>query len=151
MPNFHTTLYQAEGRPVTGIVVPPEIVAALGAGKKPLVKVTINGVYTYRNAIAVMGGSYMVGVSAEHRAAAGVKGGDAIAVELQLDIEPREVEVPLDFAAALASAQLAPVFEKLAPSHRKEHVRAITEAKSAETRQRRIEKAVAAIATKAVK
>ncbi|WP_353826514.1 YdeI/OmpD-associated family protein [Agromyces sp. SYSU T0242] len=70
-------------------------------------------------------------------------GGDAITVELELDREPRVVEVPEDFAAALDGAPGArAAFEKLAPSHRKAHVTAITDAKTPETRQRRIAKAI---------
>lgn len=141
---FHTTLLQPEGRSVTGIVVPPEVVESLGAGKKPPVVVTVNG-YSYRNTIAVMGGKYMVGLSAEHRAASGLKGGDAIEVDIVLDAAPRTVEVPEDFAAALDAAGARAAFDKLAFSLRKEHVRAIEEAKTAETRTRRLEKAVAGL------
>lgn len=141
---FHTTLLQPEGRSVTGIVVPAEVVESLGAGKKPPVVVTVNG-YSYRNTIAVMGGKYMVGLSAEHRAASGLKGGDAIEVDIVLDAAPRTVQVPEDFAAALDAAGVKTAFDKLAYSHRKEHVRAIEEAKTAETRTRRIEKAVAGL------
>lgn len=144
---FHTTLLQPEGRSVTGIVVPAEVVESLGAGKKPPVVVTVNG-YSYRNTIAVMGGKYMVGLSAEHRAASGLQGGDAIEVDIELDAAPRTVEVPEDFAAALESAGARDAFDRLAYSHRKEHVRAIEEAKTVETRTRRIEKAVATIISK---
>ena len=88
------------GKTATGITVPDEIVAALGAGRKPAVSVTING-YTYRTSIATVSGSFKVGVSAEVREAAGVKGGDELDVEIALDTAPREVAVPPDFAAAL--------------------------------------------------
>lgn len=138
---FHTTLFQPEGRSVTGIEVPPEVIEALGNGKRSPVVLTVNG-YAYRNTVAVMGGKYMVGFSAEHRAASGLKGGDAIEVEIVLDTAPRTVAVPEDFGSALASAGLRAAFDKLAPSHRKEHVRAIEEAKTPETRARRIEKAL---------
>jgi hypothetical protein len=147
MPKFKTTLLQAKGMNATGIEIPPEIVEGLGAGKKPPVKVTIKG-YTYRNTVAVMGGKYMVGVAAEHREKAGVKGGDKIEVTLELDTAPREVEVPNDFAAALKKAKAREAFDKLAYTHRKEHVRAIEEAKAPETRLRRIEKAVAMVLAK---
>ncbi len=69
---FRTTIEQ-NGKTATGIPVPDEVVEALGSGKRPAVTITING-YTYRNTIAVMGGVFMVGVSAEHRAGAGVAG-----------------------------------------------------------------------------
>ena len=147
MPSFHSTLFQPAGRPVTGIIVPPEIVEDLGGGKKPLVVVTVNG-YTYRSAIATMGGQFMIALSSEHRAASGLKGGDAIEVSLVLDTGPRTVAPPEDFASALDAAGLRAAFDKLAPSHQKEHVRAIEEAKSPETRARRIDKAIALIGSK---
>jgi hypothetical protein len=97
------TIIQRSGNTATGIQVPEQVVEALGAGKRPAVKVTING-YKYRSTVAVMGGVYMVGISAEHRAGAAVAGGDEVDVEMQLDTAPREVTVPADFAAALDAA-----------------------------------------------
>ena len=139
---FTTMLLQA-GKTATGIEVPPEVVESLGAGKRPPVRVTING-YSYRNTIAVMGGKFMVGVSAEHRQGAGVAGGDRLEVEIKLDAAPREVMVPADFAAALDGDPAARhYFEGLAYSHKLRHVLAVNDAKTPETRQRRIDKAVA--------
>ena len=138
---FKTTLVQGESKNVAGIVIPPEVVEALGGGKRAPIKVTING-YTYRNPIAVMGGKFMVGVASEHRENAKVKGGDKIEVQLELDTAPREVDVPADLATALKKAKAREAFDALAYSHRKEHVRAIEEAKAPETRLRRIEKSV---------
>ena len=141
---FKTTLKQTGGN-TTGVVVPPEIVEKLGGGKKPAVNVTVNG-FAYRSSIASMGGEFLVGVSAERRAAAGVKGGDAITVTLALDTAPREVEIPPDFAKALAANKAAKAaFDKLSYSHKSQHVLAITGAKAAETRARRIDKAIATL------
>jgi bacteriocin resistance YdeI/OmpD-like protein/uncharacterized protein DUF1905 len=141
---FRTTLLAA-GKTVTGIEIPPGIVEDMGAGKRPPVRVTING-YTYRSTVAVMGGVYMVGVAAEHRAAAGIEAGEEIDVDLVLDTEPRTVEVPDDFAAALDAAPAARArFDRMSYTHQKEHVRAIMEAKKPETRERRISKAIEAL------
>src|SRR5215213_8957422 len=96
---FRTTL-ELGGKTATGFQIPAEVVEALGSGKRPTVRVTING-YTYRNTVAVMGGVFMLGVSAEHRAAAGVQAGNEIDVDIELDTAPREVTVPPDFADAL--------------------------------------------------
>ena len=138
---FTTTLIQGERKNTVGMVVPTEVIEALGGGKRPPVSVTING-YSYRSTVAVMGGEYLVGVSAEHRAKAQVAGGDTVEVELALDTAPRMVETPADFAEALDQSGATGRFEALAFSHRKEHVRAIEEAKTPETRRRRIEAAV---------
>lgn len=136
---FQTTLLQAK-KTATGIEVPPEIVESLGSGKRPAVRVTING-HTYRSTVAVMGGKYLVGVSAENRQAAGVAGGDTVDVELELDTEPREVTVPPDLAEALAGDTAArKTFEGLSYSHKSRHVLSVDGAKTAETRERRIAK-----------
>jgi len=136
---FETTLLQTGNN--TGIELPPAIVEALGGGKRAAVALTVNG-YAYRSTIGVMGGKSMIPFSGEHRAASGLKGGEAITVEIALDAAPREVVVPDDLASALEAAGARQAFDRLAFSHRKEHVRAIEDAKTADTRARRIEKAV---------
>jgi bacteriocin resistance YdeI/OmpD-like protein/uncharacterized protein DUF1905 len=126
----------------TGIHVPDEIVTGLGPSKRPKVRVTING-HTYRSSVASMDGRFMLGVSAENRAAAGVKGGDVLNVEIELDTEPREVTVPADFAKALrGDTDAKRFFDGLSYSKKQRHVLSIEGAKTAETRQRRIDKAV---------
>lgn len=55
---FTTTIFQAEGKNAAGIRVPEEIVASLGKGKRPPVKVTLAG-YTYRSTVAVYGDAYL--------------------------------------------------------------------------------------------
>lgn len=142
---FTTTVTQAEGVNATGLPVPPEAVAALGTKKRPPVVVTLNG-YSYRSTIAAYGDVFMLPLAAEHRTAAGVQAGDGVEVTLELDSEPRTVEVPDDLAAALAEAGATAAFDRLAYSTRKEHVRQVETAKAAETRQRRIAKIVASLA-----
>ena len=138
---FHTTILQG-GKTATGIRVPDEVVEALGSGRRPAVTVTIYG-YTYRSTIAVMGGEYMVGVSAEHRAGAGVAGGDEVDVDLELDTAPREVAVPDDFGAALDAEPAArATFDRISNSNKGWHVLQVTGAKTEETRQRRIARSV---------
>ena len=127
----------------TGIVVPDDVIEQLGAGKRPPVLVDVNG-YEYRSTVAVMSGTFMVGISAAVREATGLKGGDPIRVTLTLATTPREVNVPDDFAAALAAdTQAKAFFEKLSNSLQRYHVDNINGAKTPETRQRRVEKAVA--------
>jgi len=126
----------------TGIVVPEEVINQLAAGKRPPVLVTVNG-YDYRSTVAVMGGRYMIGISAAIRRATGLKGGDPIRVTLAVADTPREVEVPADFAAALAvDESVGAFFASLSNSLQRYHIDSINGAKSLETRQRRIEKAV---------
>lgn len=126
----------------TGIVVPEELVEQLGAGRRPAVVVQLNG-YEYRTSVGVMGGQHLVSISAAVRKQTGVSGGDPIHVVLTVAEGPREVEMPADFAAALAADAAAGAFyAKLSNSLQRYHVDTINGAKSADTRQRRIEKAV---------
>jgi hypothetical protein len=141
---FRTTILQT-GKSTTGIRVPDEVVEALGSGRRPAVKVTVNG-YTYRSTVAPMGGAYMISLSAEHRAASGLAGGDEVEVDLELDTAPREVDVPPDLTAALDAEPAARrTFDALSYSNRSWHVLQVTGAKTDETRQRRIAKSVAAL------
>jgi Bacteriocin-protection, YdeI or OmpD-Associated/Domain of unknown function (DUF1905) len=141
---FRTTVLRA-GKTATGIQVPDEIVDAMGSGKRPPVRVTING-YTYRSTIASMGGRFMVGVSAEVRDRAHVRGGDAVDVDVELDRSAREVEVPPDLAKALKrDAKARKAFDALSYSNKQRHVLSIEGAKTEETRQRRIDKAIQAL------
>ena len=130
------------GKTATGIEVPAEVVTGLGTSKRPAVQVTING-HTYASTVAVMGGRFMLPVSAENRAGAGIEAGDEIDVELVLDTAPRQVTVPEDLATALTSEPAAKsFFEGLSYSQQRWFVLNVEGAKTAETRQRRIDKSL---------
>lgn len=131
------------GKTATGFEVPPEVVAGLGPGKKPAVRVTI-GQHTYRSTVAVMDGRFMLPLSAENRQGAGVAAGDEVDVVIELDTEAREVVVPPDLQEALDHDDKARLtFQGLSYSQKRWYVLAIEGAKTAETRQRRIDKAIA--------
>jgi len=137
---FKTTILQFGNN--TGICVPEEIIESFGLGKKPPVVITIRN-YTYRSTVAVMNGQYLVSLSAEHRNNAKVAGGDEVEIILVPDNEPRTVELPTDFSRALDKNGMAKVnYEKLSYSKRKAIVLSITDAKTQQTRQKRIEKAM---------
>ena len=140
---FETTMSQVGNN--TGIEVPPDVIEALGGGKRPAVVVLVNG-YEYRSTVAVMGGRFVISFSSDKRAATGIGGGDPIVVELELDTAPRTVEVPADLATALEAAGARAAFDALSPSARKAHVTAVEGAKAAETRQRRVDGIVAKLA-----
>jgi hypothetical protein len=137
--DFRTTVVLG-GKTATGLQVPDDVVAELGAGKRPPVVVTVGG-YTYRTTVAPMGGSYWLPLAAEHREAAGVQAEQEVDVSIELDTAPREVPVPDDLATAMDDDARA-AFDGLAFSHRKEWVRWVEEAKKPETRTARIEKTV---------
>ena len=138
---FRTTILQA-GKTATGIEVPASVVESLGTSKRPAVSVTIKG-FTYRSTVAVMGGTFMVGVSAKVREGAGVAGGDVVDVDIKLDTAPRVLEVPSDLRKALGRDKDAKaVFEGLSYSRKQRLTLPIEDAKTAETRQRRVDKAL---------
>jgi hypothetical protein len=134
---FRTTVVLG-GKTATGLQVPDDVVDALGSGKRPPVLVTVGG-YTYRTTVAAMSGAFWVPLAAEHREAAGVAAGQDVDVRIELDSAPRETPLPDDLAAALDDGARA-FFDGLAPSHRKEWVRWVEEAKKPETRAARITK-----------
>ena len=133
------------GKTATGVEVPAKVVEALGSSRRPLVRVTING-HTYRNAIAVMGGKYMLGINSDVREAARVKAGDQIDVDVELDTEKREVEVPPELKKALTrDAATRKYFESLSYSEKVALVNPIANGKTVETRERNLAKAMAAL------
>jgi hypothetical protein len=138
--SFETTLSVTGNN--TGIAVPVEVIERLGAGKRPPVLVNLNG-YEYRSTVGVMAGKHMISVSAAVRQATGLKGGDQIKVGLTVADKPREVVLPPEFSAALAADdRAATFFAQLSNSIQRYHVDNINAAKSDETRQRRVAKAV---------
>ncbi|MFI5062754.1 MAG: YdeI/OmpD-associated family protein [Streptosporangiales bacterium] len=138
---FHGVV-RLDGKTATGIEVPPEVVDGLGSGKRPRVLATING-HTYRSSVGAMRGRFLLPVSAQVRVAAGVSAGDEVDVELQLDTAPRTVTVPPDLAAALdADPAVRRAFDAMPYSHQQRYVMSVEDAKTAPTRQRRIEKTV---------
>jgi hypothetical protein len=127
----------------TGIVVPDEMIERLGAGRRPAVVVNVNG-YEYRNTVGVMRGRHMISISAAVRKDTGLKADDQIHVVLTLADGPREVTVPDDLANALSADPAAEAFfAKLSSSLQRYHVDNINAARTAETRQRRVDKAIA--------
>ncbi|GCE40661.1 YdeI/OmpD-associated family protein [Rhodococcus sp. USK10] len=138
---FRTTI-ELGGKTATGFRIPESVVANLGSGKRPAVRITIGG-YTYRTTVAPMGGVFMIPLSAENRVGAGVAAGDEVDVDVELDTEPRVVTVPPDFAEALdRQPDARKAFDALSYSNQRRHVLSIEGAKTDETRQRRIGKAV---------
>lgn len=141
---FRATLLLA-GRTATGIEVPDDVVQALGAGRQPLVHVALGG-YRYRSRLGVRGGRAMLPVSAAHREQAGVAAGDEVEVTLQADTEPREVTVPPDLATALdVEPATRARFEALSPSRKGAIVVDLESARTTETRQRRLARALAVL------
>lgn len=138
---FTTTIFQQGNN--TGIEVPPAVVEQLEAGKKPPVVVMLNG-HTYRSTIAVMGGKFLIPLSAERRVASGVKGGDVWEVNLELDTQPRTVTLPPAFEERLIQNEAAATFfQTLAPSLKKKVVLLIESAKTEETQNKRMAKIIA--------
>jgi hypothetical protein len=145
MPVLHAEL-MSSGKNTAGFVVPDEFVVQLGGGRHPKVRVGLNGT-EFRTSIASMGGRFLLGVSAERREAAGVTAGETYDVDIELDDEPRRLEVPEDLATALdAEPGARPFFDSLSFSKQQWHVLQVTGAKQPETRARRVAASVAMLA-----
>ncbi len=138
---FRTTV-QLEGKTATGLLVPPEVVTGLGGSKKPAVTVTLNG-FSYRSSIAARGDRFLIPVSADIRRQSGVSAGDEVEVDIEIDAAPREITVPTDFAERLdAEPEVRAFFDGLSYSNKSVHTLSIDQAKTAETRARRVDKAM---------
>lgn len=136
------SVVQLSGKTAAGVPVPDEVVEGLGSGRRPPVRVTING-HAYRTTVASRGGGFVLPISAEVRGKAGVAAGDEVDVDIGLDTEPREVGVPPDLAEALGhDPDAGRSFEGLSYSNKRRLVEGIEGAKTAETRSRRVAKAV---------
>ena len=139
--DFTTTVAGSGGK--IGIVVPEEVIQQLGAGRRPAVHVELNG-YAYRSTVAVMGDQYLIGVNAGVREATGLEAGHAVDVALSVATTPRTIDMPQDFADALAADEHANAFfGSLSNSLQRMHIDNIYAAKTDGTRQRRVAKAVA--------
>jgi hypothetical protein len=137
---------QLNGKTATGIEVPADVVAGLGAGKRPAVRVTLGGGYTYRTTIAPMGGSYWIGVSAEHRGRSGVAAGDQLDVTVEIDDAPRTVTLPDDLATALDADPVARAFyDTLSYTNQNTYATWVSSAVKPETRADRVAKSVDAL------
>jgi hypothetical protein len=127
----------------TLLPVPSSIATEMGLKGMPKVNAVIAG-QPYRGSLMPMGdGTFCLGVLKSIQEAAGVKQGDTVTVELELDSAPRVVEMPADLRKAIAGdKQAQAAWEKLSFTNKKEMARGVEEAKKPETRQRRLDAAV---------
>jgi hypothetical protein len=140
MERFTATL-ERNDRGGTTAEIPFDVAAEFGSVRAPVL-VTING-FTFRARTMRYGGVYLLGLNREAREGAGVDAGDTVAVELELDQAPRDVDVPRELASALeAEPELRAFFDSLSYTHRREYAGWISEAKRDETRRRRLERAL---------
>lgn len=129
----------------TGVAIPGDVMQALGPKGRPPVTITING-HTWRSRVAAMRGQRLIGISAAHRAAAKIREGDIVDVDIEIDEAPREVAEPADLATALNECpQARTSFDRLPFGLRQKHVEMIQAAKSAHVRERRINKLIATL------
>ena len=133
-----TTTLEPRG-PAAAIVLDDDQVEILGEGAKRFpVRATING-FTWRSTVVRMRGEFLLGLSKDTRAEARVQTGETVEVEIALDREERQVEVPETLAQALGTdAEAKTAFDGLAYTHRKEFARWVQDAKRQETRERRV-------------
>ena len=134
-----TTTLTGEGRTASGIVVPAEIMAALGPAQRYPVVVGLPG-YSYRSSVSWYKGAFMISVSSAVKAASGVAGGDTVTVTLERDLEPRVLELPAEVGAALSAAGILDRFRSLSYSKQRALVEPWVAAKSDATREKNLTK-----------
>jgi hypothetical protein len=143
---FRATI-QLDGKTATGVSVPDDVIAALGGGNRPRVRVTLRG-HTFQTTVARMGGTFKFPVSAAVREQARVAAGDELNVEIELDNTPRQLGIPAALAEALDRHPDAKrAFDRLSHTNRKRHALAVEGAKTEETRQRRLAKILGELQT----
>ncbi len=121
------------------VVLPDQVLAALGGGSRFCVTGALNGVSFASSTMATGAGHVCLGVHKATRQAAVVDIGDVVEVEIERDVRPRELIVPDDLAAALAGdAAVAEAFGRLSFTRRRELVEWVTSAKRGDTRAGRI-------------
>jgi hypothetical protein len=132
----------------TKVDLPFDASRAFGSKGRVSVKGTING-FAFRTSIFPNGdGTHHMMVNEAMKEGAGARAGKTVRITMERDFKPQEVEVPIDIVRALKKNKAAAAaFDRLAPSHRREHIRHIMEAKKPETRARRIEKMIEKLLT----
>ena len=133
-----------EGRTASGIIVPEELMAQLGPAKRYPVVVTINDSYTYRNSVSWYKGAFMISVSSDNKKAAGVTGGEEVAVTLEIDDAPRVLEIPAELSGALAAAGVLETFTGFSFSKQRGFVDPWVAAKTEATNEKNLAKMIAA-------
>ena len=143
---FRVLVEREEGSEVCGINVPFDVEKTFGTRGRVPVRGTLNGA-PFRGSLFPMGGCHFMVVNRHLRAAAGVSGGETVPVQMERDTEERVITPPADLARALkANKEAQAIWDKLSYTHRREHVEHLEDAKKPETRQRRLEKAIALLA-----
>ena len=140
---FSTVLKGGSGNTV-GIEVPADAIAQLGPARKYPVVVTIGG-YAFRNTVSWYQGAFMIGLSGEHRSATGLGAGDEVEVTLEIDDQPRVLELPDDFTAALDAAGKLDAFRALSFSRQRGLFEPWQKAKAQDTKDRNLQKILAAL------
>jgi hypothetical protein len=143
MAGFDGTL-EAAGGGGAFVEIPPDALVALGGGKRFRVRGSLNGVGFESSTMGMGGDRVCLGVHKATREAAGVGVGDKVHLEVERDERGRSLEVPPELEAALAGdGEARSAFDRLSFTHRREYADWVGGAKRAETRERRLVKAVA--------
>ena len=137
-----TAIIQDPGGGGAFVEMPFDVEAIFGS-KRPKVKATIDGV-PYRGTLTRMGTDcHILGIRKEIREQIGKSFGDEVTITVELDTEPRVIEIPAELIKAFQTEKEAKArFEKLSYTHQREYVEWIKEARREETRQNRIAKTI---------
>lgn len=137
-----TAVIQNAGGGGAFVEVPFDVEKEFGS-KRPKIRAMIDGV-AYRGILTRMDTDcHVLGIRKEIREQIGKTLGDEVTITVELDTEPRVVEIPSELKKAFRTEKEAKAFfEKLSYTHQREYVTWIDEAKRTETRQNRIAKTI---------
>jgi len=124
----------------TFLIVPPDVARKWGPGQKA-VRGTISG-HAFQGTASRGEGALRVPIPRDFREKAGLGRGDTVEAALELDATPRPVHVPDELRAVFEEdAEVAALYDKLPPAHRRAWATYVAEAKRPETRIRRARRA----------
>ena len=148
MRNIPPQAFQAKVRkqgPNPYVDVPERVSLAFACharGGRISVEGRLNDASVRATLVPVGNGRHRLYVNGGMRAAAGVDAGDTVSLELR-STRRDEVALPEDLASALTGVDGArAAFEALSPSHRRELVRYIDDARTASTREKRVRRTI---------
>ena len=138
--SFTAKIYKLGMNPC--VDVPTEVSRALGRRGYVPVKGAINGHEVRATLVPKADGFHRLFINGEMRKRAGVGEGDSMEIVIEIDTESREIPMPPDLETALTGRQALEAFVSMTPSHRRELLRYLVDAKTPETRRRRVQRIV---------
>jgi len=120
------------------VVLPDEVVAALGAAKRKRVRGTVNGIAVNRSLYGHLGDQLAIIIGKAMLSDLKARSGDMVTVALEIDPNPDQVELPEELVACLDQMPLARAkYYELTPGKQRSLTIYVNWAKSVDARIKR--------------